>query len=812
MARSNDKKPKAAPRGEPRDTTDLRRRLSTRERQLSELTEHSLRILDELATARQQPSDQSAMKQRIAALEAALADVRQRLRNGSRAILTTANEGSLEQVEADVVVWGFRHEVAEDLETALAGLGSLPTTVLMGQNHRAESFVSAAKHGWSVHESSCLRPSHYWNQAMAATTKDVVVFVAAGLSIDADSIGRLVDAARCAGVAVSCPKVMRSDLSFLGRSEQGILEVRAMPLSEDGTPGVVPFASPEAFALSREAFESVGPFDQDLGTELALAEWTLRATALSLRVVGVASAKAQVASRTEDAPLALAESDRLVVLARHRPHQLMAAALASEALWSGDSDSLAATIRAALQRLPRANEFPGAIEVLVHQAQTLASYQRVVPTLRDRVASLCRELKIPSDPASAVVALPSLVERATSMIGTLRQQAETAVRAVQEADAAKREHQQAVARHVAVERELKDGMLARSGTIDALRNELLERERAIASLRQDLGHRKGESQRFVDHLAEQQQTILDLQEKAARDKAELERLADIESKCRVAEEQVALLRDDMASHLRTVYAADAGRVESAIRESHEMRMRAKELEAQVEALRSELQEGIESRMAKEDAASRKDSELEGALAAAVQKAELAEIARQSAQSRAEEAESMSKAAGARAFGLEARIRTADMRIQSLEAAVEEAKESSAQHAAILSARIESQAEVIRGLETRLSEAMDASRAVEGKLEAESSKGAELDRVRLRLEAELTNVRKELQSSQQAVREASAKRGAAESRADETSRMLAEREEWICLLLHEVCQRRVIPRDLLPHEQEFLAKHAKLLKP
>lgn len=812
MARSNEKKPKAAPRGEPRDTAELRRRLSTRERQLAELTEHSLRILDELAVARQQPANQSAMKQRIAALEAALADVRQRLRNGSRAILATSPEGPSLQSESDIVAWGFRHDVAEDLETAIAGLGQLQATVLMGQNHRAESFIAAAKHGWTVLESSCLRPSHYWNQAMAATTKDVVVFVAAGIRIDGASIVRLVEAARCGGVAVSCPKVLRSGRPFLGRSEQGILEVRAMPLSENGMSGVVPFASPEAFALSREAFESVGPFDQDLGTELALAEWTIRATTLSLRVVGVASAEANVDSRAQDVPVALAESDRLVTLARHRPHQLMAAALASEALWSGDSDSLAATIRAALQRLPRANEFPGAIEVLVHQAQTLASYQRVVPTLRDRVAALCRELKIPSDPASAVVALPSLVERATSMIGALRQQAETAVQAIQEAEAAKREHQQAVARHVAIERELKDGMLARSGTIDALRNELLERERAIASLRQDLGHRKGESQRFVDHLAEQQQVILDLQEKAARDKKELERLADIESKCRIAEQQVALLRDDMASHLRTVYAADAGRVESAIRESHEMRMRAKELEAQVDGLRAELQKGVESRMAKDDEASRKDSELESALAAALHKGEMAEIARQSAQHRAEEAESMSKAAGARAFGLEARIRTADMRIQSLEAAVEEAKESSAQHVAILTARIESQADVIRGLEQRLSEALDASRALEGKLQAESSKGVELDRVRLRLEAELTNVRKELQASQQATREASAKRGAAESRVGEVSRMLAEREEWICLLLHEVCQRRVLPRDLLPHEHEFLAKHAKLLKP
>ena len=49
-------------------------------------------------------------------------------------------------------------------------------------------------------------------------------------------------------------------------------------------------------------------------------------------------------------------------------------------------------------------------------------------------------------------------------------------------------------------------------------------------------------------------------------------------------------------------------------------------------------------------------------------------------------------------------------------------------------------------------------------------------------------------------------------ADEALRVLAEREEWICLLLDEVKKRRVVPRDLLEHERQFLDAHGKTSKP
>ena len=57
-----------------------------------------------------------------------------------------------------------------------------------------------------------------------------------------------------------------------------------------------------------------------LATDLALAEWTMRASAHSLRVVAVAEATCSV-SALRSGGGAVEEADRLVVLARHRPHQ-----------------------------------------------------------------------------------------------------------------------------------------------------------------------------------------------------------------------------------------------------------------------------------------------------------------------------------------------------------------------------------------------------------------------------------------------------------------------------------------------------------
>lgn len=804
MAKPPAKNPKKTHRAEPREAADLRLQLADRDRQLAELTEHSLRILDELAVARQQPASQAALQQRVAALEGALADARARMRTGSRALLAPGVQDA-GAATFDVVLWGFGAEPTKQVAGSTAELAFEATTVLMGRQHRAESFVEAARAGWTVLESSCARPAHYWNEAMAATTRDVVVFLVAGTAMAAEDVRRLAEAARCVGVAASSPMLTCGGDSTMGRSEQGILEIRPMPFSAEVASALRPFASPEAFALSRAVFEAVGPFDQDLSTEVALAEWVMRAAGQSLRVVGVADAKARATAPLVAESAAVAESDRLTVLARHRPHQLMVAALASEALWQADADSVGTTLRAVMQRLPRAQEFKAAIDILVHQAQTVASYKRIAPVMRERIAALCSELQLPPDALSTDSAWPSLIERATSVIASMRQQASSAESARQDAERARRERDASAERFAAAERELKDGMLARSGTIDSLRNELLERERAIASLRQEVGHRQGEAQRCIDHLAEQQQLILDLQEQAGRDALERERLADIESRWQASTALVQQLQAALAEATRAAADVDARHAERYGVELRELRERTAAEIGALQRRAAEL-ESLRSHSAAREAAARQDNQRDAqALESALQRASAAE-------ERADVAEAAAQAAAARAIGLEARIRAAEARVIELEDSLEEAKVAIAQEQTLAAARSERQDEALRRVETRETAASAKAARLEDELEASGAKNAGLGRKLEQLESALSSLRQQLAAAQQETRNVDAKRNAAVGRAEDALRVLEEREAWIGLLLQEVRQRRWAPRDLLQHEKEFLARRDERQKP
>ncbi len=846
MAKPLTKNLKKSHRAESLEAMELRLQLAQRDRQLAELTEHSLRILDELAMARQQPVLDAALQQRVVSLEGALADARQRMRTGSRALLTPSPRAVGEVATFDVVLWGYAADPEQQVTRATTEIACATATVLMGRQHRAESFVEAARAGWTVLESSCARPAHYWNQAMSATTCDVVVFLIAGASIHAEDLRKLAEAARCSGVAVSSPRLSCGGEVTLGRGEQGILDVRPMQFSAEVASALRPFASPEAFALSRAAFEAVGPFDQDLASEIALAEWTMRAASQSLRIIGVVDAQARVDAMLASESAAVAEADRLTVLARHRPHQLMVAALASEALWQADADFVGSTLRAAMQRLPRAQEFPAAIEILVHQAQTVSSYKRIAPAMRDRIAALCRELQLATDSLSTDGAWPSLVERAVAAIGPLRQQASLAATARLEADRAKSEQVAASARFDAAERELKDGMLARSGTIDALRNELLERERAIASLRQDLGHGRGEAQRCIDHLAEQQQLILDLQEQAGRDALDRERRADIESKWAVANSLVQKLQADLAETTRaasqlSLQQAERARVEvTEVRErsAAEIRELRERSAAELGALRerstaevSELRErfvveieelrrqstaeieelrahGVELETRSEHLLAQlgeRESAAQEAGRRAAQLLAVADRRADAAQERAAAAEAVSQAAATRAMGLEARIRAADSRVFELEDAIEEAKAAVAQQGTLMAARSERQEDALRQVEARNTEAKADVKRLEGELEERGAKNAELGRKQAQAAASLEELRQQLATVQQQLRETDTKRSAAVARSDATLRVIEERETWIALLLDEVRQRRWAPRDLLQHECDFLAR-------
>lgn len=847
------------------DVEALRFRLAERDRELAALTEHSLRILDELAALKRQGAESPQANQRVAQLQEALADARQRVRSSSRAYLAPSDPGA--DRSFDVVLWGLAPEPEPELGKSLASLAGASITAMMGQCHRAESFGPAARRNVTVLETSCSRPAHFWNQAMASTQADVVVFVAGSATIRSDDARKLAHAAIASGVSLACPVVATKSERACGRVEHGVFEVRPQPCSESATSGTVQFASPEAFAIAREVFESVGLFDQDLATDLALAEWTLRAAAKSLRVVAVVEANCEAESlRNQEG--AVEEADRLVVLARHRPHQLMTAALSSESLWQMDSDALGAAMRAAIQRLPRAGEMPAAVDLLAHQAQTMSSWKRIAPALRERVTTLCRELQIPVDDRVVDAALPPLVDRIGAAVGSLRQRLAGLESSQQSAAKLQQDLEQLAQHHQEVERQLKDGMLARSNTIDALRNELLERERAIASLRQEVGQKQGDAQHLVDRLVQQQEQIVDLKEQLDRSVAEQDSRREAAKELRTAEALLLALQAETVARR----AADEGRLKEASeadaakqseleqqsrllavaeRELEALRLRSAEAEearrmleeakAATEASLDDQRQRVESlerrcaemqaeleRQRSQSAAyeQNKDQSVRAAerrIAATQAQAEVESVAAaerlRAAQARTEEAEAAAQAAAARALGLEARIRAADSRIAALEQELAAAEAMASQDRLLASARADVAEGRAKELEAMLAEAAAAHSRLEDELEERGARNAQLDRNNRDQARALETVRAELQGTrEEAMRlrtEAHAAIARAEgstTRAEETSRVLLERDTWICLLLEEVRQRRVLPRDLLPHEVEFLARNGKTTKP
>ncbi|MGE3172061.1 MAG: hypothetical protein AB7O97_05495 [Planctomycetota bacterium] len=480
---------------------ELRLQLADRERRIAELTEQSLQILDRLANARGAPDERQALQARIAELQEQLADTRQRIRLGSRAVLYPGAEVT---AGVDVVVWGFAAAPEPQLGACAALAAERPVTLMMGPQHRVEEFARGAAPTTAVLETDCRTSAHYWNQAMASTQSDVVVLLAAGAACSPAAVERLAAAAAVDGVALATPRLSQGGKHSLGRVERALLELVPQPTAKVDGVEAVPFAAPEAFAISRAAYLALGPFDQDLLGDLALAEWAIRAASRSQRTVGVADADVVVPEyRVDQTGPAAVESDRLVVLARHRPQQLAAAALAADSLWQQDPGAVANVLRAAFRRLPRASEMPAAVDLLVVQAQTIAGWKRLAPSVRERLHGIAREMEVPVGDLVSDPGLVTLAERLQAAAAVLRQRGSE----VESQHREVRELRGQADSNAARIRDLTEQVIARSNSIDALRHELSERERAIAALRQELGHRQGERDRFIDHLAQLQQEI-----------------------------------------------------------------------------------------------------------------------------------------------------------------------------------------------------------------------------------------------------------------------------------------------------------------
>ena len=333
------------------EVVELKLQLADRERQLAALTEQSLQILDRLAEAREEHADSADLRSRINELQELLADTRQRIRMASRVVLA---KGLEHEADCEIVIWGVGAGDGETIDPLLAAVPNAPVTLLLHDGVDPSEFQRERPGALSVQSSERRSPAHAWTEAMATSQAEVVVVLVPDAVVQPGDLARLEAAAAADGVAIASPCLVHPEGRSLGRRENSLLELTPLTVVEGTGVEPVPFASPEAFAVSRQAYHRLGMFDQDLVGDLALAEWSLRSGKRSYRCVGVRDAEVRVAAlRVEESTSPSTESDRLVVLSRHRPRQLAYATpdeLAAAA--AGTADPL-------LQRLRPAFYSPG---------------------------------------------------------------------------------------------------------------------------------------------------------------------------------------------------------------------------------------------------------------------------------------------------------------------------------------------------------------------------------------------------------------------------------------------------------------------
>jgi hypothetical protein len=511
----------------------LRLQLADRDRRLADLTEHSLQILDKLAAAREELAGQERMREHVQQLEVLLADARRRCRAAGRVVL--APEPQTEQA-FQVVVWGATEAHRPQIGELLAALPHAPVTLLLGVGVPPDGFALQHASALGVLEGDD-RPATAWNRAFASTQAPVLVMLRAGALPAPGAVEQLAAAAAAEDVLLATPLLRRGDTRTLGCRDRGAidLEPAAAPAGPDVQP--VTFGDPVGFALGRAAFQRHGLFDEDLRTDLALAEWTLRGAAQGLRCLGVPGAEVGTPpgpadDRPDDDPAgdaAARECDRLVVVARHQPRELADAAASLPGFWLQPADAVAAALQAAFRRLPHAAEFPAAVDLLAAQAGALAASVRTLPELRECLRAVAAALDVAG---AGELPPPALAARLADAAAEIRARA-----------AAVPELRADIARHAVAVREQKDEMLARAGTIDALKDEMIERERAIQSLREELVHRQTQIDSLQRDIEEQSELHAEVErlERAARENEErAHQIAQLQAE--IAQNVVAIAR------------------------------------------------------------------------------------------------------------------------------------------------------------------------------------------------------------------------------------------------------------------------------
>ncbi len=357
------------------------------DRRLAELTNQSVELLEQLADSRQAlaaaQKEQSLWQHRYHRLHEVLDDARRRVRsNRSQNLLLPEGNARLQDVE--IVLWSPASSAKgwQNIST-----GDLPVTLLMPSTAKESADWQGAR--LRVQKADEVFPAQLWNLGMASSNAPHVLFLAAGCKIP--SAEKLADIPAYAADEVALAQPALQDAAgnlSLGLQEQQDLQMARMAMAASGkTLPQLDFVAPEAFLLSRAAYEELGPFDENLRGTAALLEYCLRAQSNEHHLIGLPDLQIQCEPLL-DLSTENSESDRMVVLAQHRPGEVALAMSRCQSFWDLSPSELRQWLGTVYQRLPNAAQWPEAVEVLVQESVAIAAHTLSGPALQQNLKKM----------------------------------------------------------------------------------------------------------------------------------------------------------------------------------------------------------------------------------------------------------------------------------------------------------------------------------------------------------------------------------------------------------------------------------------
>lgn len=376
---------------------------------LRELTDQSLQLLDQLAEARFELESSQDETRSLAAelevlrdhihllqsnqegLEAALGDSHRRVR-ASRSLRSVGKVRS-EPAAVDVVFWvpGPPRGTAEagpptvDVAGLTAAVESVTAvdgascTLVCPPGLETGPLESVA--GLTIVVADHAAPGQVFNLALASTDAPLVLVLAVGVEIGESvfaELGGLDDES----IGLGVPRIEHEGAeASLGLVETELLELARAPSAQDGESlDNCEFAAPEAFFVRRAAFEQVGMFDEDLLGPAVLTDYSLRLQAESYRLCALPGCVVHLPSDLDLLSEMCRRRDRLLVIAKHRHHDLSAALVQDEEIWGQAPEEYEPLLQSLFARLPGAS--PEGTALYLHQFRSLL--RGAIPDHEDR--------------------------------------------------------------------------------------------------------------------------------------------------------------------------------------------------------------------------------------------------------------------------------------------------------------------------------------------------------------------------------------------------------------------------------------------